>query len=286
MNKYNLLIVLVVVFIASCQGEKNPKATKKDFQSSFSGEFIKRNSNLKSRLSDHFVLIDEESGTSKSYDLDFDLNTYENILINHLTGDTLDQFLTFKNKETYYLVRGDYPENYSIQAIRLERDKILGWDSEITQMKKIDELVQNKNIQLDSVGNQHNLLAEKSKLVQYFSEILSADLTNYSIDKIGKDYIRINQEENNKLQSSIENDPVIEELNLDIHDEKLNIQFKTNGTYQVEIIFNKGEIAFTEKIVSDQIQIDISEFESSKYLVLIKNSEGFVLTSQQVRIDL
>ena len=179
MNK--IILILAVCVLVSCE----EAAVQAPVQSSFEGEFLKRKRGLKSLLSDRFTVLDTKNNTSQYYQLAFDVDSRQNYLLDGNSGDTLDSFVCLRNRSLWYLIRPNLDSAYTIQALEMRADTILGWNQSYEQMKAVDERVGRVEFSMDTLNSRHALIADKHAVRSLFGQILEQSEARYIIASQG-----------------------------------------------------------------------------------------------------
>ena len=287
MRKIKILAFILISFILlSCEDSVEVLP----YNSSFSGEFVKRKRGLKSLLSDEFVLVQLKDGKELKRKIGFNLDSGMNYLIDAESSDTLDQFIVLRNKKIHYLVRGKYPEVYTIQAIQIKSDSLLGWNSGRDQMKIIDEMVESQTIGLDTLDSKYNLAAEKKRIYEIYSKILAESKIEYIIKRIGKEYnSEIEQSDSLFVASNISDEDQLNTSPIKVYpipaNDQLTVEFEETGLYNIEIIGLDGNLEYKNQLAGDEIHIPVSDIDNGQYLLLIKNSENYIVANQNIAIS-
>ena len=236
-------------------------------------------------MSNEFTIVDLSNGEEKSYVTEFQLKDRMNFIINPESGDTLDQFQLLRNKKTWFIIRPDLEGKYTVQALKFIGDTLIGWNSEYEQMKMVDGFIDREELIMDTLSNVFHIKAEKTEMVDLFSEILEGLEKKYVLirgeeeldfEEVQLESIKTDEYSGEDLISNMYPVPVSEILHL-----KLSV----DGNYYVEVLSTSGEQVYKNELAGNKIDMDLSELKDGVYLLLIKNSEDQVLSSRKFSVS-
>ena len=266
-----------------------------NFCTKFESPFQKNYKNLVWKLGNQIVLAND--GDTTVYNIDYDRKTKHNLIFDTTANDTVFYGTVCKYKGLYFLNEKIADSTYWIYAIKIDNDKITGFNSLFLQMNKLDKkykkLLNLEDFENDefpmiqSVDKEASLIIlkpDKKSMLSFYNSIIDSTIAYYFVknSSIPEVEMETSQEadsfifaDNNQIVDKIFPNPVQKILHIDL--------ILPNCTYK--IIDIKGNIIKDGKFEDQRNQLVVSYFSKGEYLIILETEDNIIETHKFVVID-
>ena len=275
----NLLLIslLFVTIITACDNKDLLPKTH------FQGEIPLKPANPEKLFSKDFSIRDLQNDVpDQKYKVIFNRNKDFTTIIDKLTGDTLFQGFTYRDKKIWYFKYQLTDSTFWLAAISPKDEYLLGWPISWAQMYTVDKLIDNSRLDLDSLDSKYHLKATKENIRAVYQKlfetknVLRYELISQKPNLLDRVRRTVNKGKN-----------VIKNITPNMEQGYIDITFKQPGDYTLDLFKKEGGLE-KQWTVEDNafVHLNISGVEEGFYRLEINDTNtGKLLVQSEIYIE-